>query len=254
MKMKPGNRITILLWLSFSLTFLNFTTVHQDPVGKITFPLHRVFVLRAGSDALKSARLNMDVFNGDKVETRRESRCEITLRNGSVVRIDENSIYTLEKMEFGKKIVRASSFLSIGRLWSNIKKIFSGKDYFKVKSPSAVIAVRGTIYRIDALADSTTRVNVYRGAVAVSPWHPITKKSGKRPSGKKIERREVPGPVQVPGPRQVTVKKWLEIVKAQQQITVFQSGRFVKARFDSLEDAKSDWVRWNMKRDSLLQR
>ncbi|MEJ2636665.1 MAG: FecR family protein [Calditrichia bacterium] len=237
---------------------MSFMEAGKEPVGKITFPLNRVFVLQAGSSQPQTASYNMDVFSGDKIETKKESRCEITMNNGNVVRIDENSIYTLENVKVTPETVKAESFLGSGKLWSTIRKIFSKDDYFKVKSPSAVIAVRGTIYRVDVQPDSTTQLRVYDGEVEVTPYNPSMGALEKTTPGEQPKAigppRDVPGPTTVSGPRDVTMEEWLEIVKAQQQIVVSPDGSFQKSDFNLEDDAKSDWVQWNKQRDELLGR
>ena len=80
------------LFAGLFLVLVAFTSTSREPVGKVTFPLNRVFIIQEGSSDLRMAHFNMNVFSGDKIETKRESRCEITLHNGDVVRIDENSI------------------------------------------------------------------------------------------------------------------------------------------------------------------
>jgi hypothetical protein len=236
------------------LVLVAFTSTSREPVGKVTFPLNRVFVIQEGSAELRMAHFNMDVFSGDKIETKRESRCEITLHNGDVVRIDENSIYTLEDIKVTEEKIQASSFLSVGRLWATIRKIFSEDDYVTVKSPTAVIAVRGTIYRVDVAEDSLTTLRVYDGEVEVSPQATPTGMVPQKKTGPIGPPQDVPGPTDVQGPRDVTVAQWMEIVKAQQQVVIKPDGRFEKSDFDLLEDGKSDWVQWNKKRDELLQR
>lgn len=231
-----------------------FTNTSKESVGKITFPLNRVFVIPEGSADLKMAFFNMDVFPGDKIETKRESRCEISLKNGDVVRIDENSIYTLEEVQISEEKVQASSFLSVGKLWATIQKIFSEDDYVTVKSPTAVIAVRGTIYRLDVDKDSLTTVKVYDGEVEVSPAVPSTgmmTPGQPRPVGPPTD---VAGPRDVAGPQDVSETQWLEIVKAQQQVVIRKDGTFRKSEFDAVQDAASDWVQWNKQRDQMLQR
>ncbi len=230
----------------------------QEPIGKITFPLNRVFVIPAGTSDIKYAQFNMDVFPGDKIETKKESRCEITLKNGDIFRIDENSIFTLEDVQVTEKTVKAEMFLGLGKIWANIRKIFSKDDYLRVKSPSAVIAVRGTIYRVDARKDSTTQVRVYEGKVAVSPppattpAAPAPRQPQQKPKPQEVPApQQVPAPTQVPGPTEVSVETWLQIVKAQQQITVHPDGSYEVAEYDLQKDENLDWVQWNKRRDAL---
>ena len=245
------------IFFSIFLILVSFSSTSDEPVGKITFPLNRVFVIPEGSADLKMAYFNMDVFPGDKIETKRESRCEITLKNGDVVRIDENSIYTLDEVKAEEKTIQASSSLSIGKLWATIRKIFSEDDYVTVKSPTAVIAVRGTIYRLDVEKDSSTTLKVYDGEVEVSPRTESTGSMQQRTPQQQAPigpPRDVAGPRDVQGPRDVSEAQWIEIVKAQQQFTISPDGKMQKSDFDLVEDGKSDWVQWNKKRDELLQR
>ncbi len=168
-----------------------------------------------------------------------------------MVRIDEQSIYTIEKaiMDSDKKEVESK--LSIGKLWANLKKLIRGKDSWKLKSPAAVVAVRGTIYRMNAGADSSTQVLVYQGQVDVRPSTAagVQQGMGVVPG----PPRQVQAPTQVAGPRQVSMRDWFEIIKAQQQIVVRPDGSYAKSDFNPIEDAKLDWVKWNKARDAELK-
>jgi hypothetical protein len=225
-------------------------TPEQSSVGKITFPLGNVLVLNQGETRFRKATFNMPVMNGDKVETKKESRCEITYTDGSVVRIDEQSIYTIEKATIDDEKKEVESSLSIGKLWANLKKLIRGKDSWRLRSPAAVVAVRGTVYRMNAGADSSTQVLVYDGQVDVRPAS-----GGAGQSGMGVAPgppRQVQAPTQVAGPTQVSLQQWIEIVKAQQQIVVRPDGSFARSDFNLREDEKLDWVQWNKKRDADL--
>jgi len=224
----------------------------QKSVGKISFPLGNVLVLNKGETRFRKATFNMPVLNGDKIETKKESRCEITYGDGSIVRIDEQSIYTVEKAIISDDQKEVESKLSIGKLWANLKKLVRGKDSWQLKSPAAVVAVRGTIYRMNAGADSSSQVLVYDGQVDVRPASAAGTQQGMgRAPG---PPRQVQGPQQVAGPRQVSILQWFEIVKAQQQIVVRPDGSYAKSDFNFVEDEKLDWVRWNKERDAQVQR
>lgn len=239
--------ILILVFLSLSLS-----PADQSAVGKVTFPLGNVLVLSKGERQFRQVTFNMPVMNGDKIETRKKSRCELTFNDGSIVRIDEQSIYTVEKAILEKKTKQVESRLSIGKLWANIKKIVSGNDSWKLKSPAAVVAVRGTIYRMNAGADSSSQVLVYDGNVAVSPALQSMGQGGGMGAVPGAPQ-QVQGPVQIKGPTQVSLREWFEIVKAQQQIVVRPDGSYAKSEFNLKDDEKLEWVQWNKERDKLLE-
>ena len=250
MKIKIISLVTTLLLVSFALSAYNFWQV--PAVAKITFPLGNVLVLPKGEKKMQKAGFNQDLHSGDKVKTEKQARCEIKYTDGSIVRIDEQSIYTIEKAELKQNKKEVESSLSLGRLWANIKKLASSSDNWLLRGPSAVVAVRGTVYRMDANADSSSRILVYEGSVNVGPpsWAPGSGAQGQNQGG---PPRQVQGPTQVQGPRQVTLEQWVEIVKAQQQIVVQPDGSFQKSDFDLVADAQSSWVKWNQERDKLVK-
>ncbi len=243
-------KLTLLILSALFIT--SFTPTDQGVVGKVTFPLGNVLVLSQGDARFRTVTFNMPVKNGDKIETRKKSRCELTYDDGSIVRIDEQSIYTVEKAVIEKETRQIESKLSIGKIWANIKKLIKGNDTWKLKSPAAVVAVRGTVYRMNAGADSSSQVLVYEGNVAVSPAAQSTGQSG----GMGVapgQPQQVQGPVQIQGPQQVSLQQWFEIIKAQQQIVIRPDGTYAKSDFDLQDDEKLEWVQWNKERDKLLE-
>lgn len=243
-------RIKALIILFAALTAFSFSP-EQSSVGKVSFPLGNVLVLSKGETRFRKATFNMPVKNGDKVETKKQSRCEITYNDGNIIRIDERSIYTIEKATITDDKKEVESSLSIGKLWANLKKLIRGKDSWKLKSPAAVVAVRGTIYRMNAGADSSTQVLVYEGQVDVRP---ATFGAGQSGLGAAPgPPRQIQAPTQVAGPTQVSMRQWFEIIKAQQQIVVRPDGSYAKSDFNLQEDEKLDWVQWNKKRDAEMR-
>ncbi len=243
-------RIKAFIILFAALTAFSFSP-EQSSVGKVSFPLGNVLVLSKGETRFRKATFNMPVKNGDKVETKKQSRCEITYNDGSIIRIDERSIYTIEKATITDDKKEVESSLSIGKLWANLKKLIRGKDSWKLKSPAAVVAVRGTIYRMNAGADSSTQVLVYEGQVDVRP---ATFGAGQSGLGAVPgPPRQIQAPTQVAGPTQVSMRQWFEIIKAQQQIVVRPDGSYAKSDFNLQEDEKLDWVQWNKKRDAEMR-
>lgn len=243
-------RIKAFIILFAALTAFSFSP-EQSSVGKVSFPLGNVLVLSKGETRFRKATFNMPVKNGDKVETKKQSRCEITYNDGSIIRIDERSIYTIEKATITDDKKEVESSLSIGKLWANLKKLIRGKDSWKLKSPAAVVAVRGTVFRMNAGADSSTQVLVYDGQVDVRPAMFGAGQSGL--GAAPGPPRQIQAPTQVAGPTQVSMRQWFEIVKAQQQIVVRPDGSYAKSDFNLQEDEKLDWVQWNKKRDAEMR-
>ena len=111
-------KLKLIVTLPILILFFSFGDANKEPVGNITFYVGRVFVIPSGTSELSMAQFNMDIFPGDKVETKKESRCEITLKTGDVIRVDANSLFTLEMVEGDENSTRAES--TIGwRSWSS---------------------------------------------------------------------------------------------------------------------------------------
>jgi len=250
MKLKIVVLFISLFLISIAISAYNFWD-NAQPVAKITFPLGNVQVLQKGKKKMQKARFQHKLYAGDKVKTQKEARCEIKYSDGSIIRLDQQSIYTLEKAQITKKEKKVESSLSIGRLWANIKKLASSSDNWFLRGPSAVVAVRGTVYRMDTMEDKSSKVLVYEGSVNVGPpsWAPGAGAQGQKPGAP----QQVQGPSVVKGPSVVSLEDWVEIVKAQQQIVIKPDGSFQKSDFDLAADAKSDWVLFNLERDKLIK-
>lgn len=240
-------QMTVLL-----ISLASFSFAKESEIGKISFLLGReqdIQIKHKSDKTWRNAKLKMSVKNADLIRTKSESRCEVKLLEGSVVRIGENSEFEFTDASVKKNSKKVKASLKRGRIWSNITKLRAKQEGFQIKTPTAVCAVRGTVYRIDA--DSSTKCLVYDGAVDVGPtsfWG--QSRAGKSKSLKPVE---VPGPYEIPPPYEVSLEEWVRIVKGF-QIVVRPDGKFAKSRFDKAQDEKLDWVRWNKQRDLAIKR
>jgi len=226
----------------------------EHSVGYISFVLgtkNDVKVQHAEQSGWRNIRLYEPVKNKDQIKTHIESRCEVKLDDGSVVRIGENSNFKFSDISYQPKKRSFKSFLNWGRLWIRVPKTHRVADEFQIIAPSAVCAVRGTVYRIDA--DSTTRIMVYDGAVDVGPNTTAEKDNDQSTlQPKNLKPHEIPGPQEIPGPYEVTLDQWIRIVKGF-QIEIRPDGKYAKSRINENLDNQSDWVRWNKERDMSIK-
>lgn len=240
----------IVLIVMFTSLLVGFSQRNTKPVGRINFILgdkQDVKVHHPGFRNWLSPRLYSPVYDGDRLQTQSESRCEIKMKEKGTIRIGENADFTLKPPEPGKK---RSSILRKGRLWASVKGLFS-RSRFQIRTPTAVCSVRGTIYRIDT--DSSTKVLVYDGSVDVGPlsfaYDDSTSAQRQQQPGVR-KPVQVPGPTQVPGPFEVSLEDWVQIV-AGQQIEVRADGKYHKTEIDKNVDADDEWVKWNKQRDEI---
>jgi hypothetical protein len=132
---------------------------------KLTYILGDVMVHLPDKKAAEIARWNMELPSETLVMTGAESRAEITFPDGSIIRITEKSHFRVKKAEFKNK-KRAFLFeLLKGGFFGKIKKMIFGE--VAVKTPVAVIAVRGTEFGVWRLDEKGDDVSVLEGKVQV---------------------------------------------------------------------------------------
>lgn len=237
--MKKLFKISLLICL-FLAPFSSFAYADRQVAGTITFMIGDVFVSH-DKTAWVNADFDMKIYQGDQIRTEAESRCEITIEDGTMVRMDENSFQQIEKCMKSKTAKEVSLFLSSGKMWLNARKILAKSDSFKVRTNKAVCAIRGTKFRVDT-DNEQTRISVHKGVVAT--WSALFDNPKPKPPDASILK-----PEPIAGPHPVSMEKWVEIVKAFQQITIDSNGKYEKKDFNINSIMEDQWIRWNMVRD-----
>ena len=191
---------------------------------------------------------------GDTIKVLEDSRIELKFNDGSVARFNENTTFIIQiqkkKGMIKKGIIRVK--LIMGKVWANILKTLNVQAKFEVETATAVAGIRGTILRVDEDPHKPARstlIKVYKGTIEVNPPYEIGK-----PYTEIKGPHEVPGPYEVPGPHEVSLEEWEEIVlQSKEQLVLSSEGKVVKKEpFDpSIDEARDEWVKWNMKRDKL---
>ena len=85
--------LRIILVPFFMLSFIKAT---GSSIGKITFILgspQEITILKSGVENWTIIKLFSHVYDGDRIKTKQESRCEISLNDRSLIRIGENSMF-----------------------------------------------------------------------------------------------------------------------------------------------------------------
>jgi hypothetical protein len=249
---KKISNVTIATIAFAAFSFIGFK---QSPpntaLGKISFLLGKegdVAIRRVKEAKWAPAKFKMEVLKGDQIRTAIESRCEVKLNDGSIIRIGENSVFDFAESTLSKYARQFDASLKRGRIWANVTRVASAGNKFEMKSPTAVCAIRGTIYRMEA--DSTTRVAVYDGKVDIGPTNDLRQQlqQQSRP-GAPVQ---IQGPTQIPGPFQISLEQWVQLVQGY-QLEVRHNGQYAKTKIDSVAEARVDWIQWNKERDKLLQ-
>lgn len=119
---------------------------------------------------------------GDIVRTRAHSRAEVHLGDGVIIRLRENSVLKIARFEAKKKGVDVSLRLVVGKILLKIKKVAGVDKRIRVRTPTAVAAVRGTVFVVDVAKPTGTGIKVLEGTV-----HAAALVGGKESAGRDVE-------------------------------------------------------------------
>jgi hypothetical protein len=104
---------------------------------------------------------------GDRIDTRGGGRVVIDLSDGSMVVVAPESVVTLKDYRAAGSL-RELFGITLGMVRVKINHFAGKPNPYRMNSPTASIAVRGTEFSIDVDVEGTTQVIVYEGAVEVT--------------------------------------------------------------------------------------
>lgn len=134
-----------------------------DKAGDVVFVRGKAVIER--KTAKINARTAAPVMESDNVVTRERSRVKMLFRDDSILTLGANSKLVVKQYLYSPESKRAESIyeLAAGRLRAVV-----GGSGFKVTTPTAFAAARGTIFTITYNADTgTTELTVVEGTVEV---------------------------------------------------------------------------------------
>jgi hypothetical protein len=162
--MKHITKIGLVFLTIITVSFFAFSPKSSE-AGKIKFKLGSVGIIRSNTK-LTTVKINDPLFLGDIIETKTESRAELILNDGTVIKVNENTIFKIEKLtDPNNKESRRSFALTAGSVWLKVKKLFGTTDEFSIKTPTAVAAVRGTEFQMSLESNNDMKVVVKEGVV-----------------------------------------------------------------------------------------
>src|SRR5581483_11476729 len=104
---------------------------------------------------------------GDRVDTRGGGQVVIELSDGSMVVVQPESVVVLKDYR-GAGSLRELFEITLGRVCVKINHFGGRPNPYRMNSPTASIAVRGTEFSVAVDEQGDTQVDVYEGAVEVS--------------------------------------------------------------------------------------
>lgn len=152
------------------LFILALPALAQNPVaGQMSAVKGKVSLIR-GQNVPVLLHQRDEVQAGDSILTDAKSSATLRLPDGSTIRIFANSHVEL-RSEHGKW--REFLHLVLGNVRVSIEKLSGRPNPKVVTTPTAIIAVRGTIFAVAVAQNGDTQVGVEKGLLAVaSQLHP----------------------------------------------------------------------------------
>lgn len=111
-------------------------------------------------------------YEGDKVETNSTGRALLQMENGTLTSVDYSTKIDIKTHSDDE---HSSFFLTLGKVWSTVEKVFGKGEYYEIETQNAVAVVRGTSFGVSFDGEFTT-LEVTKGEVLFVP----VDKNGKR--------------------------------------------------------------------------
>ncbi len=165
------NKITA--FIVFGIMFFSQMTVFaidKSLEGTITKISGKVVVQRYKSTTWDTAEPNMPIKQGDTVVTNIDSEAEIIFDDGTMLRLEQKTAILIEESAVDQKLGRkkVDVFIKGGKLLNNLEKLIRRDSKYRVRTPTAVIGVRGTQFSAEVSTNNAqTKLAVYGGTVAV---------------------------------------------------------------------------------------
>ncbi len=157
---------SILLIAIFSFSFavarIAAATKKQDVAAMVTQIIGKMEVMKAGDTKWQKAKTGMFLAQGDKLRTGKRSKAAIMFSNGAEVKINQSTEFDIESSEAGKS---DTARITRGQATCALRARKGGNMSFSVKTPVAVVSVRGTEFDTEVSGTGETTVLVVRGVV-----------------------------------------------------------------------------------------
>lgn len=166
-------RLVAVLGLLSLLVAAAVQAQQTKSIGQVTAVEGKATVLRQEKFAPEPLTLQKPVFQEDVIETDRASKVRITLIDGTVISLGEQSRLELQQFAYDARQRTRSGRLAIP--WGFVRTIFkemSSLSSIDLITPTAVAAIRGTDLMGEVSAEATAIV-VLEGTVAISNLRPM---------------------------------------------------------------------------------
>ncbi|WP_031517238.1 FecR family protein [Desulfofalx alkaliphila] len=149
-------------------------------VAKIMAVQGNVKVLRAGGEKDFPAFKGMGLTQGDTIITGKDGRVTLELAQDKELKIGENSRVMISKLvqSLENNADKTSLNLKAGQVYTNVKGELKPGAKYEIRTPTAVMGVRGTQFFVSIASDGQAKVVTLEGVVFVTVPQLVTLEDG----------------------------------------------------------------------------
>jgi hypothetical protein len=155
-----------------------------EPVGFLAALSGETDLRARGSDSFRSAELDQDVREGDTLRTGRRAWAKVVLRDDTTFAVDEETEVVFDRYALGSLASSgAPSQIDVlqGHVRTKIGETFGDSTRLKLRTPTAVVGVKGTewltwveiddtwVCVIEGIVDASNRDPAIGGSIDVGP-------------------------------------------------------------------------------------
>lgn len=129
---------------------------------KLSFIMGSVQI-RKGTETWQKAILNCILLPGDEIRTGPGSEAELKDADKSVIKIKENTHFTIQRFDSEENILK----IWTGRIWMRMMRLKYGNMKASIHTPTAVAGLRGTEFATGVWLDGTSDFFVFEGALGI---------------------------------------------------------------------------------------
>ena len=223
------------------LFFVYFLLLGQIPeaaeIGPIKGLVERLDLRK---NRWEKVRRGDSILKDDRIRTGRNSRAELVFKNKVYLRASANSEMNVRSLFGDTKKQYLDVNLIRGTLWTSALRKLKKKSRVKIRTPVAVMAVKGTQFNtVFQPANEQLEIIVVEGRIEVFP------PSQMEGPGK------IRGPKEILGPREITREEWMAQVSSGEKLILSRNDEKPLIGKAGPDQLGNDWILFNRERDQV---
>ena len=188
----------------------------------------------------EKVRRGDSILKDDRIRTGRNSRAELVFKNKVYLRASAKSEINVRSLFGDTKEQDLDVNLIRGTLWTSALKKLKNNSRVKIRTPVAVMAVKGTQFNtVFQPANEQLEIIVVEGRIEVFP------PSQMEGPGK------IRGPKEILGPREITREEWIAQVSSGEKLILSRKDEKPLIGTVVPDQLGNDWILFNRKRDQV---